>query len=70
MIKLTNNTMLGSLIEYITFQNHKNFQPVNANWGITAEVVDDKKKLKDKKYKNTIRSKRALDEIDNIIEKL
>ena len=66
MIELNNETMLGSLIEYITFNDHKKFQPVNSNWGITKEVVGDKKKLKDKNYKNEIRSKRALDKIDEI----
>lgn len=66
MISLTNDTMLGALIEYITFPQHKNFQPINANWGIVQEVIDDKKKLKDKKYKNSLRSKRALEEIDKI----
>ena len=66
MITLTNNTMLGALVEYITFEEHKKFQPINSNWGITADVVGDKKKLKDKKYKNEIRSKRALEEICKI----
>lgn len=66
MITLTNNTMLGALVEYITFEEHKKFQPINSNWGITAEVIGDKKKLKDKKYKNEIRSKRALEEICKI----
>lgn len=66
MITLTNNTMLGALIEYITYPEHKNFQPTNANWGIVGEIIDDKKKLKDKKYKNTLRSNRALSETDKI----
>ena len=66
MIELNNETMLGSLIEYITFGEHKKFQPVNSNWGITKEVIGDKKKLKDKNYKNELRSKRALENIENI----
>lgn len=66
LIKLDNTTMLGSLIEYITFKEHKKFQPINANWGITKEINGDKKRLKDKKYKNELRSKRALDEIEKI----
>ena len=70
MIELNNETMLGSLIEYITFDEHKKFQPVNSNWGITKEVIGDKKKLKDKNYKNEIRSKRALNKIDEIIKEM
>lgn len=66
LIELDNQTMLGSLIEYITFEEHKKFQPVNSNWGIVREVEGDKKKLKDKNYKNEIRSKRALNEIERI----
>ena len=66
MIKLTNKTMLGALIEYITYSEHKKFQPINANWGIIEEIICDKKKLKDKKYKNELRSKRSLDEIEKI----
>ncbi len=68
MIELSNNTMLGSLIDYITYPEHKRFQPINANWGITANIEGDKKKLKDKKYKNELKSKRALDEIEKIKE--
>ena len=70
MIELTNETMLGSLIDYITFEEHKKFQPVNSNWGITKEVVGDKKKLKDKKYKNEIRANRALNKIQEIKKQL
>lgn len=66
MIELNNKTMLGALIEYITFEEHKKFQPINSNWGIVQEVVGDRKKLKDKKYKNGIRSQIALDEINKI----
>ena len=70
MIELTNETMLGSLIDYITFEEHKKFQPVNSNWGITKEVVGDKKKLKDQKYKNEIRANRALNKIQEIKKQL
>ena len=49
LIELDNKTMLGALIEYITFEDHKKLQPINSNWGIIKEVIGDKKKLKDKK---------------------
>ena len=66
MIKLSNKTMLGALVEYITFEEHKKFQPINSNWGIVEEIICDKKKAKDKNYKNTIRSNRSLEEIEEI----
>lgn len=66
MIKLDNTTMLGALVEYITFIGHKKFQPINSNWGIVKAIEEDKKKLKDKKYKNELLSKRALKEIEKI----
>ncbi len=66
MIKLDNTTMLGALVEYITFTGHKKFQPINSNWGIVKAIEEDKKKLKDKKYKNELLSKRALKEIEKI----
>ncbi len=64
LIELNNKTMLGALIEYITYSEHKKLQPINSNWGIVEEVIGDKKKLKDKNYKNEIRSKRAIEEIE------
>ena len=66
MIELSQDTMLGSLIAYITCENHKKFQPINSNWGIVNKIDGDKKKLKDKKFKNSLLSKRALDETDKI----
>ncbi len=66
IIELDNQTMLGALIDYITFKDHQKLQPINSNWGIIKEVEGDKKKLKDKKYKNKIRSSRALSEIEKI----
>ncbi len=68
LIELTNETMLGALIDYITYKEHKKFQPINSNWGITKEIAGDKKKLKNKQYKNELRSKRALAIIDNLIK--
>ncbi|MBQ4647212.1 MAG: methylenetetrahydrofolate--tRNA-(uracil(54)-C(5))-methyltransferase (FADH(2)-oxidizing) TrmFO [Candidatus Gastranaerophilales bacterium] len=67
LIKLNNQTMLGALIDYITFEEHKKLQPINSNWGIIKEIEGDKKKLKkDKNLKNQIRSSRALEEIEKI----
>ncbi len=69
LITLDNTTMLGALIDYITFENHKKLQPINSNWGIVKELNEDKKKLKkDKNLKNQLRSSRALEEIKRIKE--
>ena len=66
MIELPSTTMLGALISYITYPEHKKFQPINSNWGIVDGIEIDKKRKKDKKYKNELLSKRALDEIERI----
>ena len=58
LIELDNKTMLGALIDYITFVGHKNLQPVNSNWGIVAPIELDKKIRKDKKLKNSILANR------------
>ena len=42
-----NNTMIGALANYISTEN-KNFQPMNANFGILPELEE---KIKDKKIK-------------------
>ncbi len=68
LIELDNTTMLGALVDYITFEGHKNFQPINSNWGIIKELEVERKKLKDKKYKNELRSKRALDKIEHTLK--
>ena len=70
MIELTNETMLGSLVEYITYPDHKKFQPVNSSWGIVKEVEGDRKQLKDKKFKNNLRATRALKKIEEIKERI
>lgn len=69
-VQLDNSTMIGALIDYITFKEHKNFQPIGANWGITAEVSADKKQLKDKKFKNNLRAQRSIDAINKIVKQL
>ncbi len=69
MIELDDTTMLGALVEYITFNSHKNFQPVNSNWGIVRSI-DDTVKIKDKKLKNQARFNRAITNIKELSNKL
>ena len=59
---LPNETMLGTLINYITTPNEK-FQPMNANFGIMRKLD---KQIKDKKERYTKIAQRSLEQIDNI----
>lgn len=66
LIELPPTTMLGALTDYITFKEHKNFQPVNSNWGIIAPMDMDKKIKKDKNQKNTLLANRSISCIQEI----
>lgn len=66
LIELPPTTMLGALTDYITFGEHKNFQPVNSNWGIIAPMDMDKKIKKDKNQKNTLLANRSISCIQEI----
>ena len=56
-------TMLGAISKYISSEN-KNFQPMNANFGILPELDE---KIKDKKIRYEKLANRALDNIKKII---
>lgn len=60
LIELNSKTMLGAIINYITSFNGKNFQPMNANFGI-VEALD--KKIKDEKERKLFLANRAIDEM-------
>ncbi len=66
LLELDSKCMLGALLEYITFEGHKSFQPVNANWGIIKKVEFDKKIRKNKEEKSAILSNIALEYIKEI----
>ncbi len=53
-------TMIGALINYITDENKKEFQPMGANFGILPPL---KEKIKDKKLKRLKYSERALESL-------
>ena len=58
-IKFSEFTMIGALSKYIATEN-KNFQPMNANFGILPELPE---KIKDKKIKYGKLADRAIDEM-------
>lgn len=55
-------TAIGSMAKYITSANAKNFQPMNANFGLFPELPV---KTKGKKERNEMHAKRALETIQN-----
>lgn len=66
LLKIEDESMLGALCQYITFEGHKEFQPVNSNWGIVKPIDLPKKIKKDKKLKNTLLSERAIKYISSL----
>lgn len=65
-LELPDITMLGALTTYISFEEHKHFQPVNSNWGIVKTLEADKKTKKNKKLKNELLAKRSIDYLEKI----
>ena len=57
-------TMIGALSKYIASEN-KNFQPMNANFGILPELPE---KIKDKKLKYGKLADRALEKLKEILQ--
>lgn len=63
LVELPQETILGALTHYISFEGHTSFQPINSNWGILSEMEMDKKTRKNKKLKNELLANRALETI-------
>lgn len=57
-------TAMGSMANYITATNAKNFQPMNANFGLFAPL---EKKIKRKAERNEAYATRALEVIQNFV---
>ncbi len=66
LIDFTNQTSLGSLLNYISFANVKDFQPMNANYSIMALKYQD---VKDKNKKRAMLADDAISIIKLIKEK-
>ncbi|MED2945900.1 FADH(2)-oxidizing methylenetetrahydrofolate--tRNA-(uracil(54)-C(5))-methyltransferase TrmFO [Bacillus subtilis] len=56
-------TAIGSMAHYITTTNQKNFQPMNANFGLLKELPG---KIKNKKERNEQYANRAIETIQTI----
>ncbi|GAE29234.1 FADH(2)-oxidizing methylenetetrahydrofolate--tRNA-(uracil(54)-C(5))-methyltransferase TrmFO [Halalkalibacter hemicellulosilyticus] len=60
-------TVIGSMAQYITTANPKNFQPINANFGLLPPL---EKRIKNKKERYEQLAERALDTIQNFVKKV
>ena len=67
LLELPQETVLGALTHYISFEGHTSFQPINSNWGILADMEMDKKIRKNKKMKNELLARRALETIKEFV---
>ena len=66
-IEFPAETAIGSMAKYITTANAKNFQPMNANFGLFPELPE---KIRGKKERNEQHAKRALETIQNFVKSL
>ncbi|MDQ9097097.1 FADH(2)-oxidizing methylenetetrahydrofolate--tRNA-(uracil(54)-C(5))-methyltransferase TrmFO [Bacillus licheniformis] len=66
-VTFSNETAIGSMAHYITETNKKNFQPMNANFGLFKELGV---KIKNKQERNEQYASRALEIIRNISKTL
>ncbi|MEH7358263.1 MULTISPECIES: FADH(2)-oxidizing methylenetetrahydrofolate--tRNA-(uracil(54)-C(5))-methyltransferase TrmFO [Priestia] len=62
LVVLPQETAIGSMAHYITHTNAKNFQPMNANFGLFKEL---EVRIKNKQERNETLAKRALETIQN-----
>ncbi len=58
-------TAIGSMANYITATNSKNFQPMNANFGLFPDLP---KKIKNKQERNEAHARRVLETIQNFVK--
>ncbi|MEC2076990.1 FADH(2)-oxidizing methylenetetrahydrofolate--tRNA-(uracil(54)-C(5))-methyltransferase TrmFO [Metabacillus fastidiosus] len=63
LIEFPHETAIGSMSRYITTTNSKNFQPMNANFGIIAELPE---RIRNKKERYEALANRALETIRKI----
>jgi len=68
LLHLSADTMLGALCNYITFEEHKNLNPINSNWGILPPLEVEKKYRKDKKYKAQIYVQKSTEYLNELVK--
>lgn len=61
------NTAIGSMANYITSTSAKNFQPMNASYSLMPQL---KKKIRNKQERHLMKSKIALDELNEFKNKV
>ncbi|MEH6963636.1 FADH(2)-oxidizing methylenetetrahydrofolate--tRNA-(uracil(54)-C(5))-methyltransferase TrmFO [Priestia megaterium] len=66
LVVLPQETAIGSMAHYITHTNAKNFQPMNANFGLFKEL---EVRIKNKQERNETLAKRAMETIQNFTTK-
>lgn len=67
LIKLPQETMLGSLCKYISTSELKHFQPMNSNWAVISPIELPKKERKNKKLKNELLANRSIETLKGIL---
>ena len=74
LLILPKETILGALTRYISDEEHlKNnisLQPINSNWALVPPVELPKKERKNKKLKNELLAKRAVETLEEYISKV
>ncbi|AJI21336.1 FADH(2)-oxidizing methylenetetrahydrofolate--tRNA-(uracil(54)-C(5))-methyltransferase TrmFO [Priestia megaterium] len=66
LVVMPQETAIGSMAHYITHTSAKNFQPMNANFGLFKEL---EVRIKNKQERNETLAKRALETIQNFTTK-
>ncbi|WP_332690247.1 FADH(2)-oxidizing methylenetetrahydrofolate--tRNA-(uracil(54)-C(5))-methyltransferase TrmFO [Halalkalibacter lacteus] len=67
LITFPDTTVIGSMSSYITTANSKNFQPMNANFGLLPPLEE---RIRDKKERYETLANRALSTIQNFVKKM
>ncbi|KMK77207.1 FADH(2)-oxidizing methylenetetrahydrofolate--tRNA-(uracil(54)-C(5))-methyltransferase TrmFO [Alkalihalobacillus pseudalcaliphilus] len=67
LVELPESTIMGSMAQYITNANPKNFQPMNANFGLLPPFSE---RIRNKKDRYEKLAERALGEIQNFVKKV
>ena len=65
LLEFPHETAIGSMARYITTTNAKNFQPMNANFGLFPDLPN---KIKNKQERNEAHANRALETIQNFVK--